>query len=154
MPKKKSESNQLNDWKGFYEEFQNEIPRAAVIIATAFLDGWLHQLLANFTADDSKVVDDLVDTNDNPDCPLLSFAPRIEAAYCLGLISKDEYDNLNFIRIMRNRFAHGQHDLSFDNEQIVSWCNALQTAKMITDAMANFPEVSSGYVLNWHINAG
>jgi len=140
MARKKSKPAPLSDWKGFYEKLQSETPRAAVIIAAAFMDGWLRQLIANFMVDDTKAIDDLLGTEDNSDCPLSSFSARIKAAYCLGLISKDEHDDLNTIRRIRNRFAHRMHDLSFDDEEIVSWCNSLQIPKKIISALTDFPK--------------
>jgi mannitol operon repressor len=139
MAKRKTKPDPLNDWEGFYEELQNETPRAAVIIAAAFLDGRLRQLIANFMVEDSKVVDGLLGTEDNPDCPLSTFASRIKAAYCLGLISKGEYADLNTIRKIRNHFAHKMHGLSFDDDEIVSWCNSLQGAEELILALTDFP---------------
>src|ERR1700674_3014369 len=104
MPRKKIKPAPLSDWKGFYEELQSEKPRAAVIIAAAFMDGWLRQLIANFMVDDAKAVDNLLGAENNSDCPLSSFSARIRASYCLGLISMDEYDDLNTIRKIRNQF--------------------------------------------------
>lgn len=140
MPRKKLKPAPLSDWKGFYEELQSEKPRAAVIIAAAFMDGWLRQLIANFMVDDAKAVDDLLGAENNSDCPLSSFSARIKASYCLGLISKDEYDDLNTIRKIRNQFAHRMHDLSFDDEKIVTWCNSLQIPKEIISALTDFPK--------------
>jgi len=121
----------LEDWEGFYEEIQNESPRAAVIISAAFMEGWLRQLIANFMVDDSKAVDELLGAEDNVDRPLSSFSSRIRAAYCLGLISRDEYDDLHMVKKLRNRFAHGMHGLSVDDNAIVSWCNELKIPKKI-----------------------
>ncbi len=139
MTQENTESRPINDWKGFYEELQNESPRAAVIIAAAFMDGWLRQLIANFMIEDSNVVDELLGTDDIADRPLSTFSSRIKTAYCLGLISKGEYDDLNLIRRIRNRFAHKMLGYSFDDEEIVNWCNSLQIPRVILDALTNFP---------------
>lgn len=140
MPKTKRKGPPLQDWKGFYDEFQNETPRAAVIIAAAFMDGWLRKLIASFMVDDSKVVNELLGTEKKTQCPLFSFGPRIKTAYCLGLISKDEYHDLEAIRKLRNRFAHRMHGLSFDDSEVVSWCNSLQIPKKVIDALTDFPK--------------
>ncbi|MCQ3977000.1 MAG: hypothetical protein DPW09_26520 [Anaerolineae bacterium] len=129
----------LTDWKGFYEEIQNESARGAVIIASAFLDAQLRNLISKFLIDDSKIVDELLGSEDKPDRPLSSFSSRIKAAYCLGLISKSMYDDLNAIRKIRNKFAHKMHGYTFDEPEIVSWCKSLKLAKMITDAIPHFP---------------
>jgi mannitol operon repressor len=116
----------LKDYKGFLEELQKESPRAAVIVGGAFLDAQLQKLLAKFLINEKNAVNELLGNEDKADRPLSAFSARIKAAYCLGLISKDERDDLNLIRRIRNRFAHRLHDLSFDDKEIVDWCNSLQ----------------------------
>ena len=129
----------LTDWKGFYEELQNESARGAVIIASAFLDAQLINLISKFLIDDPKIVDELLGAEDKPDSPLSSFSSRIKTAYCLGLIGKSMYDDLGAIRKIRNKFAHKMHGYTFDEPEIVSWCKSLKLAKMITDAIPHFP---------------
>jgi DNA-binding MltR family transcriptional regulator len=130
----------LTNWNGFLEEIQNESPRASVIIASAFLDAQLRQLISNFLIDDPKVVDELLGSEDKIDRPLSTFSARIKAAYCLGLIGKNIYDDLEAIRKIRNKFAHKMHGYTFDEPEIVSWCKSLKLAKMITDASPHFPD--------------
>jgi mannitol operon repressor len=71
--------------------------------------------------------------------PLSSFSSRIKAAYCLGLISHSMYYDLETIRKIRNKFAHKMHGYTFDEPEIVSWCKSLKLAKMLTDAIPDFP---------------
>lgn len=128
----------LTDFKGFYEELQNESARGAVIIASAFLDAQLRNLLSKSFIDDPKIVDELLGAEDK-DGPLSSFSSRTKAAYCLGLISQSMYSDLDKIRKIRNKFAHRMHGYTFDEPEIVSWCKSLKLAKMITDAIPDFP---------------
>jgi len=137
----------LTDWKGFYEEIQNESARGAVIIASAFLDTQLRNLISKSLIDDPKVVDELLGAEDKPDRPLSSFSSRIKAAYCLGLISKSMYYDLDTIRKIRNKFAHKMHGYTFDEPEIVSWCKSLKLAKMITDAIPHFPNTHGAMFL-------
>jgi len=139
VDKSKKSNEKLDDWNGFYEELQSESPRAAVIVAAAFLDAQLRELLAAFCIEDSKEVSELLGGEDKPDRPLSTFSSRIRAAYCLGLISKKLKDDLNTIRKIRNKFAHQLHGYSFDEPKIVSWCNSLELANMITDAVSRMP---------------
>jgi DNA-binding MltR family transcriptional regulator len=129
----------LTDWKGFYEELQKETPRGAVIIAGAFLDAQLRDLLSKFLIDEPKIVDELIGSDNKPDRPLSSFSSRIKAAYCLGLIGRNIYDDLNAIRKIRNKFAHKMHGYTFNEPEIVSWCKSLKLANMITDAIPTLP---------------
>ena len=51
----------------------------------------------------------------------------------MGLISESMFHDLNIIRKIRNKFAHQMHGYSFDEPEIVSWCNSLKLAKMMTN---------------------
>lgn len=133
-----------DDWNKFFEELQNETPRASVIIAGAFLDSQLRALLSKFFIDDAKVVDEFLGSDKNPDRPLSSFSSRIKATYCLGLISKSIYHDLNVIRTIRNRFAHKMHGYTFDDPEIVKLCNSLKLAKMLTDVSLDMPKSHGG----------
>lgn len=121
-----------NDWKQFFEEFQQESPRAAVIISAAFLDSLLRDLIASFMIED-KVVNELIGTDEGSDAPLSNFSARIKTAYCLGLIDKREFDDLNIIRRIRNKFAHKIHGYSFNNKEVIDWCNSLQMPNPLKD---------------------
>lgn len=117
-------------WASFYEEFQNESPRAAVLIAGAFLDELLRDILSSFLISNDKAVNELLGTENNSDTALSSFAARIKLVYCLGFLSKDEYDDLLMIKKIRNKFAHKMHGYNFDNKEIVSFCSSLKTPLM------------------------
>jgi len=115
----------LTDWGDFFEELRNESPRAAVIIASAFLDAQLKAILLNSFIDDRKAVEELLDSD------LSTFSSRTKTAYCMGLISKSMFHDLSVIRKIRNKFAHQMHGYSFDEPEIVEWCKSLILAKMI-----------------------
>lgn len=131
MKADKPQLDPAQDWEKFLEEFQNESPRACVILGAAFLDIKLRELIASFLINERKVVDDLLGTEKKVDSPLATFSARIRAAYCLGLVSKEQFDDLNVIRKIRNQFAHRLHDLSFDDNKIRDWCNSLKIPKKI-----------------------
>jgi DNA-binding MltR family transcriptional regulator len=139
MNKLHSKLDPLNDWNGFYTEIQNETPRASVIISAAFLDAQLRKLIAAAFIDDQKVVNELLGTEKILERPLSSFGARINVAYCMGLISRKLYEDLETVKRIRNRFAHKLHNYSFDEEEIVNWCKSLRLAKEITDAIPEFP---------------
>lgn len=108
----------------FYEELQNESQRGGVLVGAAFLDELLRQLLASFMIDDASAVNNLLDNP--PNSPLGGLSARTQATYCLGLISKEAYDDLNIIRGIRNEFAHSLQGTSFDHPWIVKQCEALK----------------------------
>jgi len=123
----------LTDWKGFYEEIQNESARGAVIIAGAFLDAQLSNLISKYLIDYKKFVDGLLKHS------LKSFDSRIKAAYDLDLIDKTIYQDLLAIRNIRNPFAHKMHGYSFDEPEIIEFCNSLKLANYLYDAIPDIP---------------
>lgn len=134
-------------WELFFEEFQGETPRAAVIISGAFLDSLLRDLIASFMIEDKKKVDELLGTEDGSEAPLSSFSARIKTSYCLGLITKSEFDDLNQIRKIRNKFAHRMHGYSFESQEIIGWCNALQAPNIIQEVLPDNRTHRDKYIL-------
>jgi DNA-binding MltR family transcriptional regulator len=102
------------DYQGFLDELQGEGDRNAAIIGAAFLDEQLRQLLVNYFVNDEKEVALLT----SGDSPLGAFAARIRAAYCMGLISKEDFEDLKIIKDIRNAFAHQLHGRSFSDSDI------------------------------------
>lgn len=125
---KKSEQREqairARDWTGFYQEYSKESDRSAAILIAGMTQFWLRELLRALFVDDPKAVENLLDN----DRPLSSFGGQILAAYCLGLITKHEKDDLLIIKNIRNRFAHQLHGLSFNDKSISDECDKLNTA--------------------------
>lgn len=109
------------EWRGFYEEFQSRSDRASAIVGAAFLDGHLGHLLLNFFIDDPQAVENLLGT----ERPLESFGSRIKLCYALGLISEDEYADLQVILQVRNVFANEMRGVSFEDAEIKALCRSL-----------------------------
>jgi mannitol operon repressor len=118
-------------WEVFFDEFNNESPRAAVIVSCAFLDTLLRDLIATHLVNNKAVIDELLGSEKKADRPLSSFGARITTAYLLGLIKEEQYQDLKHIKTIRNKFAHEIHGFSFDNEEIIKLCNLLQSPKIL-----------------------
>jgi DNA-binding MltR family transcriptional regulator len=132
MPSKRKLTQQealtkSQDLAGFMKEFGVETNRAAAILGAALLDELLSQLISNFLIDDDKEVRNLLDV----ERPLGAFGARIRAAYCLGLITNEVFQDLNVIKSIRNLFAHGLHGLSFEAEQVRRECAKLQSLERV-----------------------
>jgi len=52
--------------------------------------------------------------------PLSSLAARIDVAYAFNILTQAEYDALAILRSVRNKFAHGQKAMTFDDEEIAT----------------------------------
>lgn len=99
--------------------------RAIAIVGPAFLDTLLTELLINFLVDDEKEVQRFM----RLDGPLGDFGAKVSACYCLGLIGETIKSDLRLVAKVRNRFAHDLR-ASFSDEQVKSWCSALQWHKV------------------------
>ena len=112
MPSKtqvKEKRLQIENYEDFIKEFKQESDRGAALIGAAFLETQLRELLRSFLIEDDSKVHDLLERQ------LQSFHARIEAAWCLGLIEKEVYDELHRVKGVRNCFAHSLHSISFDD---------------------------------------
>jgi DNA-binding MltR family transcriptional regulator len=110
------------------KEFQGETDRAAAVLSSAYLDHLLGQLIAASMAVEYDKVDKLLYQDGHG--PLGTFSARIDTAYCLGLISKDERSDLHSIRNIRNDFAHKLTGLTFDYQTIADRCLNLKGAQV------------------------
>jgi hypothetical protein len=95
--------------KAWFVEFQNESDRASAVLAVAYLDVQLEEILKAFSADQKHLAELLA-----PAQPLGSSAVKRKLCLSLGLISPDEDAELECLGKIRNRFAHEVQGLTFD----------------------------------------
>ena len=61
--------------------------------------------------------------------PFATFAQRTEVAYAFNLIDKNMKNDLDYIRVIRNHFAHHPRKISFQSVKITSLCKKLTSAQ-------------------------
>lgn len=105
----------------FAQEFGRESSRGAALLAASLLDERLKEILQAYFVD-SKVSKDLLD---GFNAPLGTFASRVSLAYALGLIQKNEFDEITIIRRVRNEFGHKWKDVTFDTAHVADLCRKL-----------------------------
>ena len=108
------------DWVKFYEIINKGGPVAISIVGASVLDELLRRLIVHF-AQNRTLGKKLV----NKDGPANTLRNKILLSYSLGLITKDEYNNLESIRNIRNEFAHSLGKSNYDDNTIISYCNKL-----------------------------
>lgn len=104
----------------FIEEFKStagESDRGLVITSAAHAEIYLEKILRAFLIEDGSA-DDLFE---GPFAPFGTFSGKIKAAYVLGLITKEERDDLDAMRKVRNVFAH-ELTASFDHPDVKKLC--------------------------------
>ena len=91
------------------KELEGTSDRAALIVAGAFLDDVLRELLCEFLIKGTEDHRELFEGTG----ALATFSAKIEMSFRLGLISEGEHRTLTAIRKVRNEFAHILGEMSF-----------------------------------------
>lgn len=98
-----------------------ESDRGAALMAAAYLDSQLAELLRRSFVDDVSVVDELLEQSK----PVGTFSSRIDLAYALGYLGKSTHRDLHLIRKIRNDFGHVPTPIGFEHPPIASRCREL-----------------------------
>jgi DNA-binding MltR family transcriptional regulator len=107
----------------FRKTLATESDRGCALMAAAFIDEQLKELLSVYLVDDAKVTKRLLGNSG----PLGSFSARIDMAYSLGLLAKNIMQDLSLLRKIRNEFAHLSSPMTFEDDAIVSRCLELKS---------------------------
>ncbi len=105
----------------FYRLLENESDRGCALVASAYLEDRLEEVLSGRMVQDDNVEDFFRGTQ-----PLATFSARIALAYYLGIISREARQDLDTIRRIRNDFAHDLQFETFNNQSISNRCKNLQ----------------------------
>ncbi|MNW32879.1 mannitol repressor protein [compost metagenome] len=105
----------------FRLHLDKETDRGCALMAAAFLDELLKELLQNTFVDDPDSYKDLFTGTGG----LATFSSRIELSYLLGLIPPRLRRDLHIIRKIRNDFAHSMKIIDFNHPPIASRCREL-----------------------------
>ena len=135
MPLKISVFNN-EELDAFREEFQDESPRAAAVLAGAYIEEHLKSLLKKRLVGEVKEIDNLIESK-------LPAKQLINLCYSSGILCNEIRDDLAIIFDIRNEFAHNRHLNDFnvrtDKKDIPAECdrilivNVLKANKILTD---------------------
>ena len=95
--------------------------RGLALSLAAFAEDTLGRLLLTYLVD-CKQSKDLVE---GFNAPLGTLATRMKAAYAIGLLTKEQYEDLEVARKIRNLFAHDWEGVSLDRPDIRSMIGQL-----------------------------
>ena len=112
---------EIEDLGKFLNNFNKESDRGAVLLAASIIDEWLSEILCNFLKADNVTNELIFGFN----APLGTFSARTKMAYSLSLIEKNEYDEINIIRKIRNEFGHNWQGVDFESPKIKKECDKL-----------------------------
>lgn len=151
-----SEKHNLEDLIGniepvgkFIASLYQETDRGCALMAAAYLDDALSELLKKNLIKDKKISDRLFESNQ----PLGNFSSKIDVAYALGLIGKNICQNLHLVRKIRNDFAHVADPIGFEHPPIKSRCCelTLHTLENNTKPRKIFTRVVSSILAALHV---
>jgi hypothetical protein len=109
------------------DEAFKESDRAGAILLGAEIDILLKSLLEIYFLPPQKTSIDIF----GPDGAVGSFSARIELCYRLGFLHPAMHHDLQIIRKIRNRFAHGEQGLDLSDDQLRDWCHNLIQGKHV-----------------------
>lgn len=96
--------------------------RGLVLSLAAFAEDALGSLLKAFMLPTRSTTQLIEGFN----APLGNFSSRIKAAYSLGLIRKEQFDDLEQLRKIRNLFAHTWQPLGLDDQRVTGHIRSLR----------------------------
>jgi DNA-binding MltR family transcriptional regulator len=105
--------------------FVKQTDRGAALVAGAWVDDALRELIKTRFRPDCQPGDELLGT----DRPLGSFSARIKAAYCFGWIDGEARSDLEILRGIRNNFAHVREQVRFTEQSVKDRCTNLRAAQ-------------------------
>lgn len=97
--------------------------RVVGILYGALVENQLTAALQITLYNDKKVWNELF----RPGAPIGSFGPKLQLAYMLNIITKTEYEDIDRIIKIRNKFAHKVRVSSFDDPPVRDWVTILST---------------------------
>ena len=107
----------LKEFVPFLDVINGESPRGGVLVAAAFLENLLYQILQSFLIE-GKAQEQLLS---GFNAPIGTFSAKIALSATLGVITERERRECELIRKIRNKFAHHIHP-TFEDEDIKSLC--------------------------------
>lgn len=103
--------------------------RALILTVAAFAEDTLGNLLRTFLLPHDASQQLLTGFN----APLGTFSARIKATYALGLITKDQFTDLEHLRKIRNSFSHTWRPISLDDPSVAGHIRALNFSTLDDD---------------------
>lgn len=121
------ELKKLTEFKDFRMSLLSESDRGSVLMAAAFIEDKITQLLETYMVQNKKIQEKIFDGNG----ALATFSSKIDISFLLGLIPKNIYNDLGILRKLRNDFAHNAKSITFQTDYIKDRCNALQVVSKV-----------------------
>ena len=103
------------------DSLSKESDRGLALLATAYIDKAMEELLVAFFLNDKKICKSIFEGYS----PLATFSSKIDISFLCGLIPVKAKQDLHLIRKIRNEFAHYPSEITFESAKIDKLCNQL-----------------------------
>jgi DNA-binding MltR family transcriptional regulator len=120
----------------YFQRLIEESDRGCVLLTASFLDELLEQLHRTHIKSKASPPDKLIKELFTAYAPLSTLSAKIKLARAYGLISDEDYLDLELLRGMRNDAAHTLADFAFDLPEIQRKVVAFTAPKRVAQ---NFP---------------
>jgi len=102
----------------FLHGFQKETDRGTALIGAAMVESRLERILKHHLIENNSSKELL----NGPNAPLGTFSAKSKFCHALGLITEKEFTELNYIRKIRNIFAHTFKNTTFSDHPVSDLC--------------------------------
>jgi len=121
---------QTDDFSAVWKEMDEAAPRAAAIMAGAFVEDALQWAIEGFF-DRGLTSEEKIRVFEGGGAPLGSFYSKIVIGHALGLYGPIVRSDLHIIRQIRNAFAHSPRSVTFEMPEIVSECEKFRYLRTV-----------------------
>lgn len=111
-----NERYSLDKLNRFMSAIREQDDQAMVLLLATFLEDTLGRLLLAYFRS-GKATKDLVE---GFNAPLGTFGSRIKAVYAFGLVTDEQFKDMEILRKVRNHFAHNWEGVSFERNDLQS----------------------------------
>ncbi len=109
------------------KEIDRQEDRGAAIVAGAYLEDFILEALKRRLVPDTAVLNEFFTGMG----PLATFSAKIEMAYLMRLVDKENRQRMHAIRRIRNEFAHNMEPVTFETTRIKEMCKTLMHRRII-----------------------
>lgn len=120
MTRRRAPVLSVHTYNEFVDTFHQETDRAAAVLAGGYLDSFLESALRDVLVPGTRI-DALFDAQG----PLGSMSNKISFACALGIVTESLARDMDFIRKVRNHFAHHIFEARFDSPPVSDWCSQI-----------------------------
>lgn len=114
----------------FLDASKNETDRGRALVSASLIEEMLEEILRSFLLENAAAKK----LFDEANAPFSTLSAKASASRALGLITAEEFRDIELIRKVRNAFAHSVH-CSFEDERIKDWAGALKLGMSALDAL-------------------